>query len=379
MYKMKKMKLAGSILVYSMALISFEKAIGQSTVSLKIGDKAPPVKYSKWIKGEPLVSLDPSRLYVLEFWATWCGPCKMAMPHLTKLQQAYKGKAIFIGVGVWEKVSEDKAYESSLPYVEKFVKGNDANMGYAVIADNNEQFMGNNWLKAAGENGIPSTFIVKNNQVIWIGHPNALDSTLPKILDGSYDMKAFAAKHSRSAEAGMKQAAAMQAMFKPIHDAVKAKEYKKAYSLIDELVAKQPQYKMMMELMKFRVMLGDNEQEAVEYAKGIHREGQSIAPLLLGEVYAKEGLSKSTYLWVAKNCEEAKLSPNPVLSNALAATYAKAGDYTMAVVHQEKAVLEARAALNKGEMIGTIMDFTVQEYEKSLTDYKKKAESHPAN
>lgn len=366
------MKLAKSILVCLLTFISFDKAIAQNTVTLKIGDQAPAIKYSKWIKGEPLTALDPSQLYVLEFWATWCGPCKMAMPHLTKLQQKYKEKAVFIGVGVWEKVPENKPYESSLAYVEKFVKGNDANMGYAVIADNNEQFMGNNWLKAAGENGIPSTFIVKNNQVIWIGHPNALDSLLPKVLDGSYDMKAFAAKHSKSAEAAKKQMAAMHELFSPVNTAIKEKDYKKAYALMDELVAKQPNYKTMMDLMKFRVMLDDNEKDAVEFAKRIQREGKSPAALLLGEVYNKEGLSKSTYLWVAKNYEDAKLPSNPVVSNALAATYARAGDYKLAVMYQEKAVEEAKAALKKGELIGTIMDYTVEEYENALKEYKKK-------
>lgn len=365
-------KITKSIFACLLTIICVEKTNAQTTVTLKIGDQAPAIKYSKWLKGEALTSLDPSQLYILEFWATWCGPCKMAMPHLTKLQQEYKGKALFIGVGVWEKVAEEKPYESSLPYVERFVKGNDANMGYSVIADNNEQFMGNNWLKAAGENGIPSTFIVKNNQVIWIGHPNALDSLLPKVIDGSYDMKAFAAKHSRSADAAKKQMAAMQEMFSPVNNAIKAKEYKKAYALMDELLAKLPQYKTMLDLMRFRVMLDDNEKAAVEFAKGIQREGKSAAPLLLGEVYAKEGLSKSTYLWVAKNCEDAKLSSSPVLSNALAATYAKAGDYKMAVMHQEKAVEEAKAALKKGEMIGTIMDYTVDEYEKLLEEYRKK-------
>lgn len=175
-----------SILTYTLASIlvfaSIGKANAQSPTALNIGDQAPPLKYSKWIKGEPIKSFSDDQLYVLEFWATWCGPCKAAMPHITELQKQYKGKATFIGVDVWEKVPLSKTYDSSLPSVEKYVKGNDANMGYSVIADNNEQHMGTNWLKAAGENGIPSTFIVKNNKVIWIGHPNSLDTIMPKMF-----------------------------------------------------------------------------------------------------------------------------------------------------------------------------------------------------
>ncbi len=127
------------------------------------------------------------------------------MPHISKLQQEYKGKVTFIGVDVWEKVPEGKPYGSAVPMVEKFVKGNDANMGYSVSVDDDEQFMGNNWLKAAGENGIPSTFIVKGNKVIWIGHPNSLDSTLPKILNGTYNMEEFAARFNKRADQSRKQ------------------------------------------------------------------------------------------------------------------------------------------------------------------------------
>jgi thiol-disulfide isomerase/thioredoxin len=344
----------------------------KQAVSLKIGDPAPAIRYSKWIKGEPINALDPAQLYVLEFWATWCGPCKLAMPHLTKLQEMYKGKATFIGVGVWEKVPEGKPYESSLPAVEKFVKGNAANMGYAVIADNNEQFMGNHWLKAAGENGIPSTFIVRNNKVIWIGHPNSLDSTLPKILDGSYNMEQFATVANKRAEAGRKQAAEMAALFAPIDSAVKAKDYTKAFALMEEMGAKKPEFKPSMNYMKLRVLLSYDEKAAIDLAKELQKESKSVSSILLGEVYTREGLSKETYLWVAKNVEEVKMPPNPVVSNALAATYAKGGDYKKAVLHQEKAVEEAKLALKEGKMIGTIMDYTVVEYEKSLAEYKKK-------
>ena len=118
-------KLIGSVVL----LLLFTQVRGQDEITLRIGDPAPAIKYSKWLKGEPVTSFNGGQIYILEFWATWCGPCKGAMPHLTELQKEYEGKVTIVGVGVWEKIKEGQPYESSLPMVAKYVQGNTANMG----------------------------------------------------------------------------------------------------------------------------------------------------------------------------------------------------------------------------------------------------------
>ncbi|SHM61399.1 Thioredoxin [Chitinophaga jiangningensis] len=369
---MNKIKIA--VLLLLSVFAGIVTTVGQSNAKLTIGDTAPALKYAKWIKGEPVKSFEGDHLYVLEFWATWCGPCKAAMPHITKLQQEYKGKVTFIGVDVWEKVAEGKPYESTLPMVEKFVKGNDANMEYAVVADNNEQFMGNNWLKAAGQNGIPSTFIIKNNQILWIGHPNSLDTALPAILNGRFDMATFKAAYDKSADAGRNSMVAMQALVKPIQDAITAKDYTRALQLMDKAVAESAQRKTIMEMMKFGVLLNHvSQQQAIAYAEELQQTNKSMASVALGEIYNKDVYEKSTYIWAAKNYEA--INPtggNPVLIHALATCYAKGGDYEKAVTYEEQAVASARKALKNGEMVGSVMDYTVKEYEQALTEYKQK-------
>lgn len=345
-------------------------ASGQSSNKLTIGDTAPALKYSKWIKGSPIKSFEGNQLYILEFWATWCGPCKAAMPHITKLQEEYKDKATFIGVGVWEKVPNDKPYESSLPDVVKYVKGNDANMGYSVIADNNEQHMGNNWLKAAGQNGIPSTFIIKDNKILWIGSPTALDTIIPKILSDKYDMNAFKASFEKRADASRDQFAKITAMQKPIQDAIEAKDFKKAFELLEQGKTDFPQMKISFDFMKFIILLDNFSLKDVQKFAS-KWDYPSAASMYLEQIHKKDNLSKETYLWAAKNFGSTEKVTNPLIYDALATCYAKAGDYKSAIVNQKRALELAKKALDEGEMVGSVMDYTVEEYLKKLNEYKK--------
>ncbi len=57
-----------------------------STGELLIGDPAPQISIGKWVKGNPVESFAKDQVYVVEFWATWCGPCLANMPHLASLQ-----------------------------------------------------------------------------------------------------------------------------------------------------------------------------------------------------------------------------------------------------------------------------------------------------
>src|SRR5690349_21602113 len=69
---------------------------------LGIGDAAPKLEVKEFVKGEPIKALEPGSVYVVEFWATWCGPCRATIPHLTELQKKH-GDVKFIGVSVWEQ------------------------------------------------------------------------------------------------------------------------------------------------------------------------------------------------------------------------------------------------------------------------------------
>ncbi|MEO5714386.1 MAG: TlpA disulfide reductase family protein [Luteolibacter sp.] len=161
--------------------------------ALKVGDPAPGFKVSQWYKGDP-ITLDDKGTFIVECWATWCGPCVAAFPHLSEIAKANEGKITVVGVNVWEKKKPEE--------VKTFVDGQGDKMSYHVASDG-EGVIANDWLKAAGQNGIPCAFVVSKGKVMWIGHPATLEQKLlDSIVDGSFDVAAFAkAKEAEEAPA----------------------------------------------------------------------------------------------------------------------------------------------------------------------------------
>ena len=66
------------------------------------GQKAPPIALEMLLQSPAGAEAEWEKLrgtvVVLEFWATWCGPCVAALPHMNDLAERYKGRVQFIGV-----------------------------------------------------------------------------------------------------------------------------------------------------------------------------------------------------------------------------------------------------------------------------------------
>ncbi len=144
------------------------------TFAAQIGDAAAPLQITEWIKGDAvnLADVKGQKIVVVEFWATWCGPCKASIPHLTELAHKFADRGVvFVGVS-----DEDAAK------VRPFVDNMGAKMDYTVAVDNNRQ-TSDGYLKAYGQNGIPCAFIVdREGRVAWVGHPMGdLEKELEKL------------------------------------------------------------------------------------------------------------------------------------------------------------------------------------------------------
>lgn len=156
--------------------------IAVAVQAAKFGDPAAPLHVAKWIKGDPvdLATGTGKTVYVVEFWATWCPPCRETIPHLTELQAKFKDKGVVV-VGI----SDEKQQK-----VEAFVKKMGAKMAYAVGLDDNHQ-TSKAYMSAYQKDGIPTAFVIdKTGAVVWAGHPmEDLSKVLEQVLAGTFVVK----------------------------------------------------------------------------------------------------------------------------------------------------------------------------------------------
>jgi len=177
-------------------LLAFAPAVvAQDTARARLaaGDPAPALQCGAFLRGEAFEAFPPGRVTVVEFWATWCGPCIGAFPHLSALQREYRERGLTVlGVDVWEEKGPVVRGEAE---VRKFVEARAAQLAYSVALDREDGAMARNWLEAAGLRGIPATFVVDGaGKLAWIGHPDALALVLQELYAGTWDVQAGPAR-----------------------------------------------------------------------------------------------------------------------------------------------------------------------------------------
>jgi thiol-disulfide isomerase/thioredoxin len=164
----------------------------------ELGDAAPALKVEKWIKGGPVDVRDGRNVYVVEFWATWCAPCRASIPHLTALQKKYKDKGVVVvGVSVDEALKK-KTRGAVAPFVQE--KGEA--MGYTVALDDADKTTRTAYMDGFVFDGIPTAFVIDKGKVVWAGQSDdtadgsiawsGLDKAVADIVAGKYDLKAAA-------------------------------------------------------------------------------------------------------------------------------------------------------------------------------------------
>lgn len=310
--------------------------------TLKIGSKAPPLVIAKWVKGGPITGFENNKVYVVEFWATWCGPCRQTIPHLTELAKKYGNKVTFIGVDIWEYDKDPKS-TAYFAKVEKFVKDMGDKMAYNVGIDGPDKTMATTWMDAAGRNGIPSAFIVgRTGCIVWMGHPMAnMDQVLDQILANKWDVKAEAQRVEDEAKAEK----AREALLKPYNDALQAKDYTKAVTEADKLIAKDASIERDIFYGKYNALLRCNEPEAYAYARklcnGLCKEDAGAQYSMARAIIDGSDLKTPSYdlaLDMTTRAVELTNRENPILLFYQSKAQFKTGDKQKAIETGNKAL-----------------------------------------
>ncbi len=226
---------------------------------LSIGDPAPKLQFDEWIKGDKVDGIEKGKVHVIEFWATWCGPCIAVMPHLSELQKKHP-EVIVVSVAASER-GPDEA--SKIAKVKSFVEGKGDTMGYRVVYAGDREKMSKPWMQAAGQNGIPCSFIVdKDSKIAWIGHPGSMDKPLEGVIAGTWD--AAAAKKQQETERAAMEVQRGVAM--ALREARQSGDYTKAIEAMQKAIAIAPADSLKMQL--FGILAGPGKQSADAWKLG---------------------------------------------------------------------------------------------------------------
>ena len=333
---------------------------------LKPGMPAPKLSIGRWIKGEPVAELQAGKVYVVEFWATWCAPCRSAIPQLTRLQKQYADSGLVVlGVNV---------LENDAGQVEPFMQKVGGQMGYRVGVEEplkpaqtqpNEPMlvarpgrMAVDWMEASGNQGLPCTFIVdREGKIAWVGHPSRLLTPLTKVMQGRFDLAEQAALDAK-----------VEALHRQAFEAAEADAFDEALAAMDQLAAVDPEAAAAMKPDRLGALLG----------KGDLKAAAALARSLLDKAAVDRDptLAFQTAQRLLPEAGQTKLDPEMAFNAAklaydlgdqsvqfkslMASGYAVKGQWAQAIALQSEVVEKLSGPLRKRE-------------QQRLDLYKKKA------
>ena len=214
----------------------------KNNTTLRMESPAPPIKVENWLRGKPLTNFRSGKVYLVEFWATWCAPCVAAMPHLMQLQETFRDRGLeVVGVAASERAATTEGARSGL---DAWLTNKFPNLNFPIAFDSTGE-MKKLWMEPSLSTGIPTSFMVdRDGHIAFIGDPTDLDNVLPKVLNGSWRSSDEAKAADKERIAKQEPKARRQALRKPIlakyGAAVEKEDWKTALSAIEEGIALVP-------------------------------------------------------------------------------------------------------------------------------------------
>lgn len=139
-------------------------AIMKKLTESRINTPAPDFAL-KNLQGAPVVlSALKGKVLIVDFWATWCGPCKMSFPFLQKVYEKYQTNenVVFLAVNTWER---QKDYDAQVANAKKFIEENKYTFPVLIDEKKDDQY---DVVGKYDVEGIPTKFILdKKGNIAW--------------------------------------------------------------------------------------------------------------------------------------------------------------------------------------------------------------------
>ncbi len=222
-----------------------------ATETLLVGSAAPKLNVEHWVQhGEgklpKITNFEPGKAYVVEFWATTCGPCVQSMPHLAELQTKYADKGLQIvsissePLDVVTSFLENELADAS----GQKKKIGDITKAYSLTTDPDGSSE-KDYMLASNQDGIPCAFIVgKDAKIEWMGHPMDMDNILESVLQDKWDRKKY-----------IEEQKLIEEIQKSVGGLAKRKKYAEAVAAIDGYIAKVSDRRIQFGLYKSKIDL----------------------------------------------------------------------------------------------------------------------------
>ncbi len=143
-------------------LISDPVETAYATTGIRVGQRAPDFRLQSLENEDVALSDFLGKIVILDFWASWCGPCQSTMPGLENLARQLAPDVVLVGVSLDRNAANASSYLTTNNFDEMVPL-------YESYASAYEVF------KTYGGGGIPKTYVIDRAGIIrYAGHPASL-------------------------------------------------------------------------------------------------------------------------------------------------------------------------------------------------------------
>jgi len=336
-----------------------------SAQTLTLGDQMPDIEGDAvWLQGSPVSEFEEGKVYVLDFWATWCGPCIASIPHINEISKKYEDQGVtVIGAAIWPR--------SGMTPTDEFVDERGDGMRYPIAEDIDGK-LARKYMDATGSAGIPTIMIVdQKGRLAWKGHPMAgFDDALASVVAGEHDIDKAKQIAEREAKSEQHLQAAQQRAGQG--------DWEGAVEEIEKIIALEIPTSGYYKLVKFQLLAAEPQANQPERANAYAKEllesemaedvemMASLAGYIVAAPIAEGHRDLDLAMRAAQNAVKHASETDFIAHASHAAVLGAQGKNKEAVEAQEKAIASAKAA-NQPE--------AVKELEAALDQYKANSTS----